>query len=156
MKTLSKISGIWAIVTALWVAPAWSAPIAVGLEDLEGKSTAMDSQAKKVLVVFWATWCTSCRAEFAKDLPELAKSPGLDILTVNTDADRERAKEYVSREKISFKVFRDPSKNLRKSLQVLSVPHWAVYERSGVADWKLLASQGAFDLDAIKRTLGAP
>jgi thiol-disulfide isomerase/thioredoxin len=89
---------------------AWSSPIAAGLEDLDGKATTMESPASKVLVVFWATWCPSCKSEFSKELPELARMPNVEVVTVNTDTDRERAKDYVSREKIPFKVFRDPSK----------------------------------------------
>ncbi len=132
---------------------ALATPIASGLEDLDGKSVTLDSQAKKVLVVFWATWCPSCRSEFTKDLPEFAKLSDVDVLTVNTDSERERARDFVSREKIPFKVFRDPSKAFRKQLQVLSVPHWAVFERKGLNDWSLVSSQGAFEVGAVKKAL---
>lgn len=151
MRTLSLLSLVAWIIGAS--PSAQSAPIAAGLEDLDGKAVVMDSQANRVLVVFWATWCPSCRSEFTSDLPALARLPGVEVLTVNTDSDRERAKDFVGREKLPFRVYRDPSKGLRKALQVASVPHWAVYGRKDKADWQLIASQGAFDLAAVKRSL---
>jgi thiol-disulfide isomerase/thioredoxin len=152
IKQLTFVLTLFVLLTG----SAWSSPIATALEDLEGKPTTLESPANKVLVVFWATWCPSCRSEFSKELPELAKTPGIEIVTVNTDTDRERAKDYVTREKIPFKVFRDPSKAFRRSLKVFSVPHWAVYARKGASDWQLVTSQGAFDLAEVKRSLGAP
>jgi thiol-disulfide isomerase/thioredoxin len=150
---MKKIFTTILLTLAISHANAWAVPIAAGLEDLDGKSTQLDSQSKKVLVVFWATWCPSCRSEFSKDLPELAKLAGVEVLTVNTDTDRDRAKDFVTREKIPFKVFRDPSKAFRKQLQVLAVPHWAVYERKGTSEWSLVSSQGAFEIEAVKKAL---
>ena len=130
-----------------------ASPIAVGLEDLDGKAVVLDSRADKVLVVFWATWCPSCRVELSKDLPELAKLTGVEVQTVNTDSSPERVRDFVNRERIPFRVLRDPSRSFRKQLGASVVPYWAVFERKTAGDWKMVASQEAFEVSAVKKAL---
>ena len=77
------------------------------LKSLEGKTIALsDFKGKPVLLVFWATWCDTCKEE----LPLLealshAKKDQLAILMVTIDGEREKkAKKIIKDNKITLPV----------------------------------------------------
>jgi peroxiredoxin len=77
------------------------------LKSLEGKTIALsDFKGKPVLLVFWATWCATCKEE----LPLLEKfSEGkrdqLAILMVTVDGEREKkAQKIIKENKITLPV----------------------------------------------------
>src|ERR1700751_1890442 len=82
------------------------------LVDLNGKPVHLSqvSQNKdKRLIIFWATWCDECRSKLSHELPELSSRKDVSVITVNTDKDEARAREFVEKEKISLPVYRDPN-----------------------------------------------
>jgi thiol-disulfide isomerase/thioredoxin len=124
------------------------------LRTLEGKPVAISTKSQQ-LIVFWATWCQDCRSKLRGELAELDARPDVSVLTVNTDREEERVKEFVLKEKIALPVLRDSDKSLRKALGVFSVPHWAVYRRDpNTRALALVKSQAAFDSKQVREALG--
>ncbi len=88
-----------AIVAALWFAiTAWQRRHHLGgddpappfaLRDLEGRTTSLESlRGKRVLLHFWATWCTVCRQEFGS-LEAIHRDLSADEALVSVVADSE-------------------------------------------------------------------
>jgi thiol-disulfide isomerase/thioredoxin len=124
-----------------------------GLRTLSGEAVSSDIENKeKELVVFWASWCSSCRSEL-KSLPRFNERPEVKVITVNVDKERSRAQAFVAKNHIELPVLRDESRNLRKALQVFAVPSWFVYKRTPAKTYKLVASGLAFDEDEVNKAL---
>lgn len=127
----------------------------IQLVDLNGKTVQLSQEKDKRLVIFWATWCDECRSKLSHELLELNARKDVSVITVNTDKDDERVREFVEKEKISLPVYRDPNKVLRKELKVFSVPHWALYKKNAKTGLsELVESQPAFDYQQILKLLG--
>lgn len=77
---------------------------------------------KKVLLNFWASWCTSC----AKEIPELEelkkKNPDVEFLAINAGDNNKKIKKFLKKFGFSYKVLMDSDKNYSKSIGVLSLP----------------------------------
>lgn len=80
------------------------------LQALDGSSVRLsDLQGRPTLVNFWATWCTSCRAE----MPELIKAyeanrqTGFVLLAVNLREANERIRPFVDEFGMPFPVLLD-------------------------------------------------
>ncbi|MCB0418081.1 MAG: TlpA family protein disulfide reductase [Bdellovibrionales bacterium] len=123
-------------------------PSLSGLRDFEGKP--VSSTENRVLVVFWASWCDSCREKLTGFLPQWDARPGLSVITVNTDSNPDRARSFVDRNSIRLPVYRDPDGVLTSSLKVQSVPHWAVYRGALLID----TAEG-FDQLRVERALAS-
>ena len=130
----------------------WSMPMD-GIVDFQGKAADFKTEKNQELVVFWATWCSTCKAKLQKDLPELVKKGQVEVITVNVDEDVERARHEIDDLKVTLPVLRDPNKVLRKKLGVRVIPHWAVYRRENKTDWKLVASAPAFEWADVQKAL---
>ena len=77
------------------------------------------------------------------------------MITINTDRDESRVRDFVKKEGISLPVYRDPTKALRGELKIFSVPHWAVYRRDPKSrELELVKSEPAFDYGHVLQALG--
>ncbi len=133
---------------------AHASPSTVSLEDLKGNKTTFQTEKNKLLVVFWATWCPDCKEKLKSELPELARRPDVAVLAINTEKDTDRVKAFVEREKVGVPVLFDPTKELRKELKVVAVPHWAVYLRpTAKNEWVLKDGGPAYDDARVKEAL---
>jgi peroxiredoxin len=73
-------------------APAFS------LKGLDGKAIALsDFRGKPVLLIFWATWCTSCKEELPiLEKFSVGKRDQLAILLIAIDGERKRAVQKIA------------------------------------------------------------
>ncbi len=116
---------------------------------------AESTQKNRKFVLFWASWCTTCKEKLSKTLPALDQSKDVSVITVNTDKEIRRAENFIEKNQVSLPVYLDESKSLRSELKVFSVPHWAVFQRENEkAEWKLVASEAAFETESINKALG--
>ncbi len=122
-------------------------PADLQLQTLDGKSE--EPKASRQLVYFWATWCKSCLPKLQETLPQLNKE-GIPVVTVNMDERPKRAIKYQSKKDISLPVFRDTAGIFEKKLNINTLPHWAVIEKSKVTGkWQLISHQTGFNKNKI-------
>jgi thiol-disulfide isomerase/thioredoxin len=100
------------------------------LQTINGSAVSF-KEKQQTLIYFWATWCPDCRDKLRTKLPELNSRRDLQVIAVNTDRGIEKARAYVEKEKVQLIVARDDSRELQKSLQIFSVPSWALVETEG-------------------------
>lgn len=68
------------------------------LNDINGKPVSLsDFKGKKVVLVFWATWCPDCRAEVPQLKQMMASPKARDVVFINISFDRkfEALEQYV-------------------------------------------------------------
>lgn len=100
--------------------PAPQAPVAgdalgvlapdFNLADLTGRQLSLAQfRGRKVLIVFWASWCPPCRTELPS-LQRLNDNPAVEdltILAVNIGEAEERVAAFVARQRLSLPVLLD-------------------------------------------------
>jgi peroxiredoxin len=109
---------------------------ALSLPSLDGKTVSLaDYHGKPVVVAYWASWCTPCKAEIpilnrmyqnGRGTPE-----EFEILAVSVDEDRAAAETFVRDNAMKYPVLLDPDKKTVDAFHVESVPSLLVVDRSG-------------------------
>ena len=89
---------------------------------LEGEVPALEG--KVVLVDFWASWCTPCKASFPTldELNDTYGDRGLVVLGVNVDTDRKAFERFMQRMDPGFTVVRDGEQKLVAVAEVKAMP----------------------------------
>ena len=87
-----------------------------------------------VVLSFWGSRCTPCRAQLAALNRSLAtyRSAGLQVYGINVDDDQSRALAYAHGESVTFPLLLDPEKAVSRSYQVDNLPMTLLIDRSGV------------------------
>lgn len=101
-------------------------------------ATAADGGAL-TLVNVWATWCTSCREEFA-DLERLHRDyapRGVRVVAVSVDeSSDERVARFARREGVTFTIAHDPEGRVQRLYQAVGVPETYLVSPDGRLLWR--------------------
>jgi peroxiredoxin len=111
-------------------APAFSAPTLGG----DGHVSLAAYKGKVVYLDFWASWCAPCLTSLPL-LEELRKElAGQDfqILAVNVDKDRDKAKRFLARHPIGYPSVSDPEGKLPETFGLKTMPTSFLIDRNGV------------------------
>ena len=143
---------VFVLVNLLFCFNAFSIPLD-GLTNLEGKPATLSHTKNKELVIFWATWCPSCREHLKENFTDTNKD--VAVIAISFEKEIERVRNFVQKYKLQIPVLLDTNKTLYKSLQIDSIPHWAVYHRDStqVGGWVLLDHGSGFNKEKIEKVL---
>jgi len=134
------------------------------LETMSGEKMKADSANDTAFVMFWASWCGTCKYKLQKTLPAVKKEleegkKKVSVLTVNFGKNMKREKHYIKKNKIKdvpvYRVTKGTSdeENLVKKLKVTNAPHWAVYKKKA-GKWELVESKEGFQKADIEKAIG--
>ena len=105
-------------------------------QDLDGNLVRLsDFQGKPVILNFWATWCTSCRAEIPalQRVFEERKDEGLEVLGVDWGERRVgTADDYMNGLGVTYVSVMDPTGEIGDAYRVLGLPVTLAVDRDGV------------------------
>jgi peroxiredoxin len=87
-----------------------------------------------VILSFWGSRCTPCRAQLAALNQSLAtyRSAGLQVYGINVDDDQSRALAFAHGEAVTFPLLLDPEKAVSRNYLVDNLPMTLLIDRSGV------------------------
>lgn len=130
-----------AITLALlaWIVTAFGAPVKVGDTFPDLKSFKLEGQlpdaakAKVVIVDFWASWCSPCKASFPamEELHQQFGKAGLVILAVNVDEKRAAMDEFLKSQRVTFPIVRDAEQKLVAAANIATMPTSFILDRDG-------------------------
>lgn len=110
-------------------------------------------EGKPTLLVFWATWCPSCRQQMphVQAAFERFASQGLNVVTIDiavkdTPA---TAKQYAAEKALSFPIYFDGDHEATKAYKVAATPGVLLLDREGT----VVSSANEVDVAAIEALL---
>jgi len=124
-------------------------------EDLSGTVQSLGDHTGNVVVLhFWATWCPYCRGEIG-ELTQLHMewaSKGVRVITISTDQDAGKLKQFLAKSPVPYPVIHDPS--IADQYAISGIPVTYVIGRDGRIVQRL---DGASDIiAAVTRALETP
>jgi peroxiredoxin len=128
---------------------------ALGLSELRG-GEAVDLgslQGKSTVIVFWASWCPSCKDM----LPEIQTlhEMGYSVLTVTSDP-REAVAPFMASNRYSFPVLLDQDGSCAARYNVQGLPTTVALDASGNVLWDRLGALSAAELKHALPGAGPP
>jgi len=122
---------------------------------LDGKRLSLDDlQGKVVLIDFWATWCTPCRAEIPHfvEMQQKYGPQGFQVVGISMDDDAKPVKEFYRQFNMNYPVAVGDDKLAQSFGGVLGLPVNFIIDREGRIHAKYL---GATDVSVIDKAVSA-
>jgi len=97
------------------------------------KDTFVLSQAvkkNKIVINFWASWCTACIQELAELEALKIKYPDASYIAINAGEKSNKIKRFLKKYKFSYLILLDKKKKTSKSLEVFSLPQTIVVDKN--------------------------
>ncbi len=87
-----------------------------------------EAKGRKVLLNFWASWCTSC----IEEIPELEKlkkdHPSALFIGINAGENKKKIKKFLKKYKFSYLILEDRDKSYSKGNGIVSLPQTIVLD----------------------------
>ncbi|ADW16738.1 Redoxin domain protein [Desulfobulbus propionicus DSM 2032] len=96
--------------------------------------------SKPVMLIFWASWCPTCKTEVPKinKLAEQYSGRGMDFIAVNVGYNDsvERAQAFAQKNGMRYPAFFDGSGKVSEQYQLLGVPTIIIADKHGVVRFR--------------------
>ncbi len=95
---------------------------------------------KPLMLVFWATWCPSCKVEIPrlKEVHAALKPRGLELIAVNVGVNDSlnKTKRFMKKYDITYPVGFDEGSRITTRFKILGTPTVIIVDRSGVVRYR--------------------
>ena len=151
-----------AAVAALLVAWATVLPaqtmgrVSYAARTLDGREVRVGAGEPATLVAVFATWCTSCRGEFATldSLRRVLAPRGVRVLAVSVDeGDDSKVRRWTAARRTRLLVAHDGSGAVGRTFGTVGVPESYLIDRAGMVRWRGQGDIGG-ELSALRRAVG--
>jgi thiol-disulfide isomerase/thioredoxin len=110
------------------------------ISTLQGQQVSLKQLAGRIVVMdFWATWCSPCRAS-VPELKELTKKypvEKLTLISVSADKDDGAWREFVAKKKMDWAQYRDADHKVLDAFGIHSFPTYLVIDGDGAIKERL-------------------
>jgi thiol-disulfide isomerase/thioredoxin len=110
---------------------------ALDVSEWIGQPVTLDKlQGKVVLLDFWGNWCIPCQKTLphTQELYDKYKNEGLEVIGIHSLKDSEKAADFISRNKYSFRTGLDTDRTA-KSYSVTGWPTYYLIDKQGRLAW---------------------
>lgn len=162
MKKIANIIAMLPCLLALLAATGHSAEVGAPVPDFSmatlagGQLSKASMAGKPALLVFWNTWCATCKSELPK-LNQVAVKfgPRVTVLAINTGLNdsESKARAYWKKYGYSFAVGYDHTFEVAESFKIVGVPTVVLMDAQGVVRYSNSSVPG--DLESRLRQLVA-
>ena len=108
------------------------------VQTLDGRTVALhDLRGQVVVLNFWATWCSPCKAE----MPALQRvyadlhAQGLEVLAVTVETDQDALQAFVDAYHLTFPIGVDATTDVARLYRVQGTPTTFFIDRDGIIRW---------------------
>ena len=111
-----------------------------------------DLRGKPILLNFWATWCSPCRAElpYIQKVYDTWSEHGLVVLAVNMGESPSKVEEFIKSHNFSFPVLLDSKRSLADKYNIRYIPTTYFIDGNGVIkDIKIGAFSGVAEIEEM-------
>ncbi|NPA92314.1 MAG: TlpA family protein disulfide reductase [Chloroflexi bacterium] len=108
------------------------------LQTLDGKQIALqDLRGQVVVINFWATWCSPCKAEMPamQQVYDDYHEQGLEILAITVEHDTAAIEAFVQKYALTFPILLDTETTVARLYQVHGTPTTFFVDRQGIIRW---------------------
>lgn len=120
----------------------------VAITKLNGQSFKVSDYKGKILVVdFWSTTCTPCKAcfpAFERVVAEYKNEP-FQLFVAGIAEDKETQQQYVDKSRLTLDVLRDPDMEFYKAIGAKGTPHKFIIDPQGVIRMESIGYAGSTD-----------
>ena len=104
---------------------------------INGDSFNLHTKSKRLVIVFWATWCGPCEVELNRinKLVKDGKIKASDILAISSNEEESIVKEKAKRENYLFNVGLDSDGIIANQYQVSATPTIIFIDENKVINW---------------------
>ncbi|WP_448567885.1 TlpA family protein disulfide reductase [Thalassotalea ganghwensis] len=108
-----------------------------------------EQQGKVVYLDFWASWCVPCRRSFPwmNEMQSQYQGKGFVVISVNVDAEKRYAEQFLEEVPASFEIFYDPNGEVAKAFKLKGMPSSFIFNKDG----KLVSSHVGFNEEKKQR-----
>ncbi len=92
-----------------------------------------DIEGKVILLDFWASWCTPCKASFPimEKLYAQYKDQGFEILAVSVDKKSKAYQKFSDKASVNFPLLHDKTKSLVQFAEIEAMPTSFLIDKKG-------------------------
>lgn len=104
---------------------------------INGENYNLHTQPRKVVMVFWATWCGPCEIEL-KRINQMVidrKIQPTDVIAISSNEDESIVKEKARRENYLFMIGLDTSGSVSSLYQVTATPTIIFIDENKIINW---------------------
>ncbi|MBI2647049.1 DUF3179 domain-containing protein [Candidatus Woesearchaeota archaeon] len=122
------------------------------LETLDEKKAKLsDYRGKRVILNFWASWCTPCREEMPEFQKIYENNPDIVVLGVNLQENKEAIESFTNKLGIKFPILLDPNAQVKNMYNIFTQPVTYFIDKEGkITDKKF----GALTVEEINQKIG--
>ena len=134
------------------------APV-IELQDDQGRTVRLaDYRGRPVIVNFWASWCTPCRAEFPllRSAREAHAADGLEVLGIVYKDTEDSARAFMTAQGAAWPMLLDDGGRVAAAYGVLGIPQSFWVDGSGIVRQVSFGPPPSGSLDALLASILPP